>query len=1224
MKKLQTTERIKGETRSSYIEVSIMEKPMLMLVDTGSTHTLLSYDYASRMGFLSTDLDMVKSLDAYSANGNKIQCYGQLTTKIKIGTIIHESNIIISDILEDGILGMDFILLSGLQLDFSQMTAKTYKESIPLVSKNGHRLSTRCLTNTSQIIPPLSECLITLDKQHPTEDIEGMIEPLQHQVFENENVLISRCLVKDDALYTRIANLSDQPVTIKPNQAICRFITSSMLQVEKKENQPTPQHVTVQQEIPEHLQPLLESLPEDISENTKSMLQNLLTSYQDVFSKGPDDMGRTNLIQHDIKIKNSIEPTRLPPYRVGYHANKEIEKHVQELLDKDIIEPTTSPYSSPVILVGKKDGTSRFVIDYRKLNKNTIVDAYPLPRIDDNLEALGGSKFFSIFDLLSGFWQVPLSPDARDKAAFCTRSGLYTWKSMPMGLAGSPSTFERLMEIVMKGLQWQTMLVYLDDIICFSTTEQEHIDRLKQILERLRNANLKIKVSKSKLLQKEVKYLGHIITRDGIQTDPDKIKAISNITIPRNVSEVRSFLGLAGYYRRYCQNYATIVKPICDLLRKRIKFEWTPECSVAFDTLKNSLIKSTTLAYPDFNKPFILDTDCSGTAMGAILAQENVDKEEQPIAYFSKNLNNAQKNYPITKQEMCAMVEAIRHFRPYLYGAKFVCRVDHHSLIWLTNLKNPTGILARWLETLAQYQFTVIHRPGRLHTNADGLSRLQNNEEVGKYKNVSKEINHSEVSIRSISISNDEFIQQQNADPNLVPVLQAIKTGSFPDINQLRLYNRETRFYFGKVMSLQVDQGVLTENLNQSKRIIVPTMLQKELVVSFHSDDHAGTDRTLSRISQYYYWYGISSTVKQVVQACLTCQQNKTSKIEATSTKTLNTGATLDQVSIDLVGPFPLTTSGNTTILVAIDHYSKWAEAYPLSQATAENCAKKLYENFFTRFGFPLILHSNRGLAFTSSIFKELCLIGQTKQTFTAPYHPTGNAVCERMIGTLTTMIRTKIQDTTHEWDTIIDTVMMAYRATPHASTKFSPNHMMLGRNIKLPQVLCPKADPIPTTEYIEKINSELHEVYKKVNNLQNEKTNFDPVIHKAYATGDRVWILNKKSNINKPAKLSPRYSGPYEISKVLDYDTYIVKLNNGNERIEHHARLKLCYTPPNPLQNDKIDNINDNSNDDEDDNNNNNASSSSVTNLASTAKATTDNKRTRRLPTYLKDYELS
>ena len=1213
---IQQLRNDKRDNSSIYVEVKIQDRTTLFLVDTGSTHTIISHKWATAHGMIEQKEKQYLNY-ATTANGSRLTCFGELKTEIQLSNQKITTRLIISDIIEDGILGMDIIMNYRMEINFSQMILQINQTRIPLCDRKGHRFGSRCQVKDNMTLPPYSEKIIPVQRQHETIDREGLVEPTCTHQHNSPGLLVSRCLVQEENMCIKVANISDRPIDIASGRVICRFIGASMLNIEQEtsiRNIDFKKH-TDKKTIPEHLQPLIDDVQIKLEPKRQTQLTDLLTEYQDIFSTGPYDIGKTQIIQHHIQLKEDCPPIKIPPYRVGHHANKEIEQHVKELLEKDIIEPTSSPYSSPVILVGKKDGTSRFVVDYRKLNKNTIVDAYPLPRIDDSLEAMGGAKYFSTFDLLSGFWQVPLAPDAKDKVAFCTKSGLYTWKSMPMGLAGSPSTFERLMEIVMKGLQWQTMLIYLDDIICFSKTQEEHIQRLRQIFYRLRLANLKIKVSKSKIFQKEVKYLGHIISESGVKTNDDKIAAINNIKSPTSVAEVRSVLGLTGYYRRFYPDYAAIVQPMTQLLKKKYKFNWNTKCEEALNTIKTVLTQSSTLAYPDFDKEFILDTDCSGTAMGAVLSQISDQGEERPIAYFSKALKNSEKNYPITKQEMCALVGAVRHFKPYLYGAQFTCRVDHHSLLWLTNLKNPTGILARWLETLSQFQFKIIHRPGKLHANADALSRLSMMERPKI--------------CQIFSMDSSEIDRAQREDLQLKPIFRALENNYKHSHDELKTMSRATRFYFGKINSLQIINNTLMEVCSDRQRTIVPTSLHVSIVDSFHSDDHAGYRRTLNRISIYYQWYGMSTDVQKLVSTCISCQQNKTTNINNTKTKHLKTGAVMDQISIDLAGPFPVTTSGNTSILMVIDHYSKWAEAYALPNTTAETCAQFLYQNFFSKFGFPLILHSDRGTSFTSSLFKELRTIGNMKKTFTACYHPTGNSVCERVIGTLTSLIRTKVQDSPQEWDVILDTIMMAYRATPHSSTGLTPNTVMLGRENRLPQVLCPLIDPLPMNEYIRKLNEQLYLTYSKIEQkIITHAENFDPVVHHAYKEGDQVWILNKKSTLNKPGKLEPRYSGPHTITKTLDHDTYIITTNNNKRRIEHYKRLRKYYkNETNDLPNDaSFSTDNDNSNSDEE----TSLNPSSITNGITTHHENTPTNNVTRsgrqtsVPSYLNEYDLT
>ena len=629
---------------SPYLEVIINNMDIISLLDTGSTHTIMAREYAEKMGFLRLDTyQQHQLLSPKAANGNHIQTYGHLSIPISIGSARQCANIIIADIEENLIIGMDIITQMEFEILFARMVIKIHDEVIPLLNRKGKRLSSRCLLKEDVIIPAMSEINLPLMKQHKTADQEGLIEPITHHQIFDQGLLMSRCVVNNTSLYIRVANLNEQPLKLEKHQAICNFTSRSWLEYGQPDVQteiPAKNYhiATDHSELPGYLEPLYNTIPEHISQESREKIRQLLIKYSDVFSKGAYDLGKTQLIQHEIKLKEGTEPTKIPPYRVGHHGNVEIEKHVQELLDKKLIEPSNSPYSSPLILVKKKDGTKRVCIDYRTLNKNTVMDAYPLPRIEDNLDALGGSKYFSVFDLVSGFHQVPLSDDAKDKTAFCTQSGLYSWVSMPMGLTNSPATFSKLMEIAMKGLTRQSLMIYLDDIIVFSQTEVQHIERLTQVFERLREANLKIKVNKSSLFQKQVKYLGHVISAEGISTDPDKIKAIQNIKTPVNTKDIKSLLGMAGYYRKFIQDYATIVQPLTRLLKKKVPYLWTEECAKSLNTLKSAMISSDILMYPDFMKEFILDTDCSGIAMGAVLSQLNEQEEEKPIAYFSRSL----------------------------------------------------------------------------------------------------------------------------------------------------------------------------------------------------------------------------------------------------------------------------------------------------------------------------------------------------------------------------------------------------------------------------------------------------------------------------------------------------------------------------------------------------------------------------------------------------------
>lgn len=476
-----------------------------------------------------------------------------------------------------------------------------------------------------------------------------------------------------------------------------------------------------QENIPEYLQDIYTRTKHSIDEEHHLTVAKLLNEYSDVFSKGDHDIGSTNKIQHSIHT-TCAAPIRQRPRRPPMGQRDEVDKQIQDMLDRGIITRSTSPWSSPIVLVDKKDGTKRFCVDYRLLNKHTIKDSFPLPSIAESLDALDGAKYFCTLDLASGYWQVPLDNDAKLKSAFVVPGGLYQFEVMPFGLCNAPSTFERLMENILTGLQWKILLIYLDDVIVFGSTVQEVLDRLTIVLDRLREANLKLKPKKCHLFQTEVLYLGHVVTAEGVKTDPSKVEAVKTWPTPTNPTDVRSFLGLASYYRRFIYQFSEVVKPLTNLTKKDQPFIWSSDCEKAFSTMKELLTTTPILAYPRRDAEFTLDTDASNFAIGAVLSQVQ-DGKERVIAYASKTLNQAEQNYCVTRRELLAVVVFLKHFRHYLYGQRVTVRTDHGALRWLFNFKNPEGQLARWLEVITQYQLTLEHRAGRVHSNADGMSR---------------------------------------------------------------------------------------------------------------------------------------------------------------------------------------------------------------------------------------------------------------------------------------------------------------------------------------------------------------------------------------------------------------------------------------------------------------------------------------------------------------------
>lgn len=488
-----------------------------------------------------------------------------------------------------------------------------------------------------------------------------------------------------------------------------------------------------------------------MNEEEKTYIRKLCSEYKDIFYSEKLPLTFTNDVKHQIRTRNE-DPIFIRPYRQPQVINDEINRQVEKMLENNIVTHSHSPWSAPVHLVPKKMDASnekkyRLVIDYRKLNEITIDDKYPLPNITDLFDKLGRSCYFSTLDLASGYHQIEVAEKDRQKTAFSTNAGHYEFTRMPFGLKTAPATFQRTIDNVLRGLQGIHCLVYLDDIIVYSSSLQEHLDKLRTIFDRLRKTNLKVQLDKSEFLRKEVLYLGHTITSNGLKPNNDKIKAVLNYPLPRTTTEIKSFLGLIGYYRRFIKDFAKITQPMTARLKKKRSMPIDDEKYIAaFQKCKELLVNAPILQYPDPEKPYILTTDASEFALGAILSQGTVGNDK-PVAYASRTLNDAETRYSVTEKELLAIVWAVKHFRPYLYGRKFTIVTDHKPLTWLNTLKETNSRLTRWRLRLSEYDFNIIHKSGKLNNNADALSRIKINaldkDNSSMKVNVDKDINRN-------------------------------------------------------------------------------------------------------------------------------------------------------------------------------------------------------------------------------------------------------------------------------------------------------------------------------------------------------------------------------------------------------------------------------------------------------------------------------------------------
>lgn len=671
------------------------------MVDSGSEINLI------KVGQFSDNLpiDPSVSLRLCGISSDPVETQGEVTIRIADKPVqfhIVQENF---PIQQSGILGSQFLRQNSVNLDYLNKRLQLQNMFIPFDEPEK-------ITVHARTANPFHVKIANPEIQ------KGYVPPLR----VCKGIFVGNAIVSNDKgrAYLRIFNTTNEDLDIE-------VPTIRLEEFEQDTNDSTPTLVHEETTEDERYQKILKTLRLDhLYPQERNYIERLVKQNSDRFHLPEDPLQETDAMEHTIHTTDDL-PINTRQYKFPPIHKEEINRQVNELLEKEIIEPSKSPYNSPVWIVPKKADSKgnkrwRMVIDYRALNEKTIGDAYPLPNINEILDQLGSAKYFSIFDLASGFHQIPMNPKDAPKTAFSTPYGHYQFKRMPFGLRNAPATFQRLMNNVLSGLQGNELFVYLDDIVIYARSLEEHEHKFNRLMERLREANLQLQPDKCEFLRKEVVYLGHIISEEGVKPDPQKISAVKDFPTPRNQKNIKQFLGLAGYYRRFIPNFSKTAKPLTDLLRKTVPFEWGPNQTKSFNILKEALISEPILQYPDFNREFNLTTDASGYAIGGVLSQGQIGKD-LPIAYASRLLNRAEQKYSTIEKECLAIVYCTSHFRPYLYGQKFKIITDHKPLVWLHSIKDPSSRLWKWKLKLSEYEYEVIYKEGRANANADALSR---------------------------------------------------------------------------------------------------------------------------------------------------------------------------------------------------------------------------------------------------------------------------------------------------------------------------------------------------------------------------------------------------------------------------------------------------------------------------------------------------------------------
>lgn len=894
----------------------------------------------------------------------------------------------------------------------------------------------------------------------------------------------------------------------------------------------------------------------DLTEENKNEINEFLRNWKSSFSTST---GKTSVFEFKLYYDHTIPPIKQRCYPLSPAMEEKTHAEIDKLLAEGTIENSDSPWSSPAFLVPKKNGSYRLCVDFRAINKIIRKNSYPLPIMSNLIDKLKNAKYITSLDMDQAYHSIPVHEDSKDLTAFCVQGkGLFQYKYLPFGLSTAGSAYQACIEKVLQPVLYDTkkkfvVWAYLDDVCIASETYEDHIEAVNTVMKLLREANFKINWSKSKFFQMYTEILGHVCGQGTVQVSPKKIESIVNYPRPKSQKQLRSFLSLASYFRRFQKNLSEKCAPMTEMLQKGVKFVWTEERNKAFEEVKSCLISPPILSVPDFDLPFEVHSDASlGSVAGALMQQ--VNGEAKVIAYTSRMLNKAERNYTVTEKELLALLHCLFKFRAYLEGRPVVCYTDHSSLQWLLGLKSPTGRLARWAQKLSMFDLKIVYKKGKDNIVPDTLSRAFEEEEGDKDAAVAT------MSIPKMDLptdwskSTDPWYQKLKIDVENNPA-------SFPSfsINQ------------GIVFKAVKDKA--TDRLE--KKAVVPTDERLKVLKYFHDSlcgGHLGIKKTTEKIQQTMYWPKLKKTVTDYIKNCKTCQMYKapnTLPAGEMSDRELERMTPLSCFYGDVIGPLPRSKDGKKFIFVLVDSCSKFVIAEPLASATTESILKVLEKNLVLQFGPPKYLVLDNASIFKSKSFTEYCQNRGITVNYIAVYQPNLN-MCERYNRSLKTALSCYAENNHQLWSQHLPYVVYAFRTAVNETTGFTPAKLLYGRDLR--QIFSPPNQmmhvPFDPNLQHQTLTNNLDKIYdlakealnssKKTQaaryNLRRRKLEFLP--------GTLVLRRNHPQSSaadNIAAKLMPKYIGPYVVESKESPTQYLIRPLNGTVCTRWHvSQLKL------------------------------------------------------------------
>ena len=850
--------------------------------------------------------------------------------------------------------------------------------------------------------------------------------------------------------------------------------------------------------------------------------ESLREEYPLVFSS---TLGTAKCAPYQIELSDDT-PVRSPPYRCAPPKLQVFKEIVNELLEQGVVRPSKSQYASPAFLVPKSSGGFRLVVDYRKVNAKVVFDSYPLPTIDQAFDHFSGAVVFSVLDLNSAYFQIPLTPRSRRVTAFCTPFGLFEFNRLPMGISIGSQGLSRVVDEIFADLKNEFVFNYLDDLVIYSRSLEEHARHIRVVLDRLQQAGITLNPDKVTIAAKEIQYLGHRLSSQGISVLPDRVAAIHSYPRPLNLRALRRFLGMLGFYARFIPQFSKSAAILHALKRKGVPFEWTAEHQTAFEALKQALSEAPVLQIPDFDKEFVLVTDASNLAISAVLNQR-VGGALAPISFYSRLLSPAERNYTIYEKECLAVLFGCEKCRPYLEHSEFELHCDNLALCWLLKRVKEVGRIGRWILRLAPFKFRVVHTKGSENVVADALSRVFE----GKVLE-STEIACASI-LESLPLVYSSIQEHQMTDAFCQDIRRKIENGS-TEVDNFRVRKDLLCFY---------PKGA------KRHRWVVPLLLRPMLLTYFHDTalaGHLGAFKTFHKIAHNFWWPKMRNEIFQYVRKCHLCQRAKPAHNTQVGLHSSQPPTQpMERVYIDFVGPLTRTKRGHSAILAILDGFSKFVVFYPVRTISSQTVVECLERGYFPNYGIPQAVVTDNASVFRCKQFKQLCFKWAVSHYTTTPYYPQASLV-ERVNRNLKSALKVFYHHSQNRWDEDLPWLSVAFNTAVHESSKYTPDLLFLGREMKCPLLTRWDLSSVDEPGTAEDRQSFWAQAYANLKAAREKVARRYDANRKAHGfkQGDLVMfrknLVSSKAN-NVTSKLLLRWSEPVVIAKIVNKNNMLL-----------------------------------------------------------------------------------